>query len=63
MDNEILSRLGEVLELALKLGPWAEVLPGDNASIFKRVHVRNYTKNALRKSRQKIAHFCARDSS
>ena len=59
LDNEILSRLGEFLELALKLGPWAEVLPGDNTSIFKRVHARNYTKSALRKSRQKIAHFCA----
>ena len=46
LDNEILSRLGEFLELALKLGPWAEVLPGDNTSIFKRVYARNIQKCA-----------------
>lgn len=59
LNDKILPRLGEFLELTLKFGPRAEVLPGDNASIFKRVHARNYTKNALRKSRQEIAHLCA----
>jgi hypothetical protein len=59
LDNYILTILGEFLELTLKFWPRAKVFPGNDASIFKRVHARNYTKNALRKSSLKIAHSCA----
>jgi hypothetical protein len=59
LDNYILTILGEFLELTLKFRPRAKVFPGNDASIFKRVHARNYTKNALRKSSLKIAHSCA----